>query len=177
MSACGGREIDSPKPRGYYRITLPEKKYTTFDTLCPFSFEYPLYAVIEKDTDFNTQPYWYNIQFHSFKATLHLSYFHLKGDLMKHLEDSRNLAYKHTVKADAIDENIVTNVKKNIYGITYTIKGDAASGYQFILTDSVNHFLRGALYFNVAPNKDSIGPVMEFVKKDIEHLIETFKWK
>ena len=63
-----------------------------------------------------------------------------------------------------------------MYGLIFDIKGDAASEYQFHLTDSTSHFLRGSLYFNTAPNQDSIQPVLDFIKQDIAHLLETFEW-
>ncbi len=177
LISCNGREINNPKPRGYFRIDLPKKSYVKFSADCPYSFEYPVYARVEKDTDANTQPYWYNIQFPTMKATIHLSYRKIENNLMKILEDCRALVYKHTVKADAIDDNMIQDKKRNLYGLTYDIKGDAASAYQFILTDSVTCVVRGALYFNVPPNKDSIAPVLAFVKQDIKHMLQTFEWK
>ena len=177
LCGCGGREIKVPKPRGYFRIDLPEKQYKRFDTACPFTFEYPVYAKVEKDTDKNTQPYWYNIEFPSMKATLHLSYIKIDKNLLKILEDCRTLVYKHTVKADAIADSMLIDKSKKLYGLTYDIKGEAASCYQFILTDSSKSVVRGALYFNVPPNKDSLAPVMAFLKKDIRHFIKSFGWK
>lgn len=177
LVSCGGREISTPKPRGYFRIDLPKKEYVTFDTLCPFSFQYPLYAKVDRDTDRNTEEYWYNIQFPAMKATLHLSYKPIAGNIKQFLEDSRTLVYKHTVKADAIDEKLIIDDMNRKFGIYYDIKGDAASSFQFILTDSTKHFLRGALYFNVRPNKDSLAPVLAFIKKDIEKLVESLRWK
>jgi gliding motility-associated lipoprotein GldD len=174
---CGGREIKVPKPRGYFRIDLPEKAYKRFDTVCPFTFEYPVYAKVVKDTDKNTQAFWYNVEFPTMKATLHLSYIKIDNNLLKILEDCRTLVYKHTVKAEAISDSMLIDKSKNLYGLTYDIKGEAASCYQFILTDSSKSVLRGALYFNVPPNKDSLTPVMAFIKKDIHHFIKTFAWK
>ncbi|NOZ45910.1 MAG: gliding motility lipoprotein GldD, partial [Chlorobi bacterium] len=69
------------------------------------------------------------------------------------------------------------NYDDNVYGILYDIKGNAASSINFFVTDSTQHFLRGALYFNSKPNKDSLAPVVDFIRKDIVHLMETFKWK
>jgi gliding motility-associated lipoprotein GldD len=93
------------------------------------------------------------------------------------LEDSRELAYKHTIKAESINEKIFLKPGRNVYGMLYEIEGNTASSVQFYLTDSTKHFLRGALYFNIQPNKDSLAPVINFVKEDIKILMETFKWK
>jgi gliding motility-associated lipoprotein GldD len=98
-------------------------------------------------------------------------------NLFQYTEDSRALAYKHTIKADAINETVYTNPGHRVYGILYDIKGNAASSLQFYLTDSVRHFLRGSLYFNVEPNKDSLAPVIAYFREDIVHLIESFEWK
>ena len=88
------------------------------------------------------------------------------------------MVMKHIPKASSIENKIYENPEKRIYGLTYTIAGvDAASPYQFYLTDSTKHFIRGALYFNTIPNNDSLAPVIEFLKEDINHLIETFEWK
>jgi len=94
------------------------------------------------------------------------------------MEDSRKLAYQHSVKAEAINEKLVKRDTAKVFGLLYDIEGlNTASSVQFFLTDSTNHFLRGALYFNLVPRNDSLSPVIKFIKKDITHLIETFKWK
>lgn len=167
-----------PKPRGYYRIDLPEKKYKLFDSIYPYSFEYPVYARISPKTDSLSEPYWLNIEFPIFKGTLHISYKAIKGNLKQYLEDAYVLVNKHIPKANGIEEKLITRQQQKVYGTVYDIRGsDAASPYQFYLTDSSRNFVRGALYFFVVPNNDSLAPVIDFVRKDIDHLIESFKWK
>jgi gliding motility-associated lipoprotein GldD len=175
MASC--RKNYTPKPHGYYRIDFPQHAYIQYDTLAPYKFEYPVYTVIEKDQAKDAEPYWINIVYPQLKGKIHFSYKALNGNLNSVEEDSRQLAYKHTIKADAINERIFNNDEKKVYGIFYEIKGDAASSIQFFVTDSTRNFLRGSLYFNAIPNKDSLAPVIDFVKKDILHLIETFEWK
>jgi len=167
-----------PKPRGYFRIDLPEKEYIRFDTNMPYSFEYPVYTRIIKDNRPNAEPFWINLEYPGFKGKIHISYKKINNNLADYLEDSRTLAMKHIPKASAIENKLYENSGKNVYGLTYNISGtEAASPYQFYLTDSVNHFVRGALYFNTIPNNDSLAPVIEFIEQDIQHLIETFEWK
>lgn len=173
----GCSEDYTPKPSGYFRITFPERSYKDFISNAPYKFEIPDYSVILKDTSDMAEPWWYNLVFPEMKATIHISYKNIKGDLDKYIEDSRSLAFKHTIKADAINEQIFINPDKDIYGVLYEIQGNAASPYQFFVTDSTKHFLRGALYFNVHPNKDSLAPVFKFIKKDIIHLMESIEWK
>ena len=93
------------------------------------------------------------------------------------VEDARTLAFKHTVKANAIDQKIINYPEKKLYGIYYAIEGNTASSLQFFLTDSVGHYFRAALYFNERPQYDSIQPVVSFIKEDIDRMIDTFKWK
>lgn len=173
----GCNEDYTPKPRGYFRIDFPAKAYQKTKMDCPFSFEYPVYSYIVPDLNPNAEPCWTNLKFKSLNATVHLSYKNVDNNLYKLLEDAHAMAYKHTIKADAINEKAFSDKNKQVYALLYEIKGDAASRLQFIITDSVKHYLRGALYFNSRPNKDSLAPVINFIKPDIEHLIETFQWK
>lgn len=167
----------TPKPRGYFRIEFPEKEYVQYEDAGPYSFQIPKYSHMEKDNENDAEPWWNNLVFSSLKGKLHLSYKPVNNNLSKYVEDARTLAYKHTIKADAISEQVFIIPGRKVYGILYEIKGNAASPYQFFATDSVHHFLRGSLYFNVYPNKDSLAPVFDFIKPDIVKLIETLKWK
>ncbi|MDX9696449.1 MAG: gliding motility lipoprotein GldD [Bacteroidales bacterium] len=175
ITSC--RENTTPKPRGYFRIDLPEKEYQKFTSDCPYSFDYPIYATIVADADKNTEPCWINMDFNKIGGRLHISYKNINNNLGQILEDSRKLAYKHSIKADAIHEQVFIQPERNIYGILYEIDGNAASSIQFYVTDSINHYVRGALYFNVEPNKDSLAPVIRFIKDDIIVMIESFEWK
>lgn len=169
-----------PKPRGYFRIALPEKKYKTFDTIYPYSFEYPVYSVIRPDVDKNAEPYWINLEFPAFKGTLHISYKPVTSDsiLYQYFEDARSFANKHIAKADDIEPKAIIDDKNQVYGLVYDITGTGvASTYQFCVTDSTTNFLRGALYFNILPNNDSLSPVIDFIKADIDHIIQTLHWK
>jgi gliding motility-associated lipoprotein GldD len=108
---------------------------------------------------------------------LHLTYTALNSDLAKHIEESRRLAMKHIGKASKIDELLIERPSDRVYGILYDFQGETASDFQFFLTDSTDHFLRGALYFNVSPNKDSLAPVIEYVERDIRHLVGGLRWR
>lgn len=168
----------SPKPRGYYRIDLPKKTYTKISTDCKYSFEMPSYAVLVDDSSSNAKECWKNILYKGLNGRLHISYYPISSEKMFYelVEDSRRLVFKHTVKADGIDESKLINKDKKVYGLYYTIGGNSASSIQFFLTDSNKHFLRAALYFYAVPQADSIAPVLNFVKEDINHMIETFEW-
>ena len=181
FSACGSdNDIPTPKPLAYFRIDLPEKKYDVFRDDCPFEFEYPSnYAVVLPDSQPNAEPCWKNIVYPRFRAELNLSYKRIDtaGSLEKYLDDSWELATKHQIKASGMPETLIKRDSARVYGLLFTIEGNAASSLQFYVTDSTRHFLRGALYFYAHPNYDSLSPVIDFLKKDVDRMIETLKWK
>lgn len=167
----------TPKPRGFFRIDFPPKEYQIYDSVCPYTFEFPVYAKVISDREENSQPCWINMFFPQFNATIHISYLKLNDNLGKILEDTHNLAYKHAQMADGIDNILIKIPEHHVYGILYDIKGNTASSKQFFLTDSTKNYLRGALYFNEKPNKDSLAPVIDFIAKDIDRFITSFEWK
>ena len=59
----------------------------------------------------------------------------------------------------------------------YMINGDAATQSQFYVTDSINHFVTGSLYFNSKPNFDSIYPAAVYLRNDIRVIMESIQWK
>ena len=167
-----------PKPHGFFRIDFQEKTYHKFDSAgLPFNFEIPDYSKIVPDDERFAEPFWFNLKIPAHKAELNLSYKKIENNLGQLTEDSRKLAYKHDVKADAINEKIYVNPAKKVYGTIYLIEGNAASPLQFYLTDSTHNFLRGALYIREVPNIDSLRPVIDFLTPDIIRLIETTEWK
>ena len=169
----------SPKPKAFFRINFPEKTYEIYQSGCPFEFQTPTYSVVKDENKTQHSVCWKNIDFPQFNARLHLSYFDINSSapFQQLSEDARTFAFKHTSKATAIEQKKISNRDNNIYGIAYHIEGNTASNYQFYISDSTKHYLRGALYFNEKPNLDSIQPVLNFLKEDIEHMINTFRWK
>lgn len=180
LSAC--TDNYTPRPEGYFKIDFPEKKYQQFDMPgYPYKFEYPVYGKIVKDSSFFGEtpenPWWINIYFPQFNGTLFISYKEIgKYTLEKLLNDAFNLTNKHSVRASYIDDSLMLT-PNNIHGMFFKVSGEVATANQFFLTDSTKHFLRGALYFNVAPNQDSLLPVNAFLIEDVRHLINTFQWK
>lgn len=173
----GCRRNHTPKPRGYFRIDFPQKQYIQYQDDCPYTFEYPAYGTVLPDDLYLSETCWININFPKYKGKLHISYKSVNDNIGLLLEDSHTLAYKHTIKADAINETLFLDRENRVYGVLYDIEGDAASAVQFFITDSIQHFLRGALYFNLQPNSDSLAPVIEFFREDVIHLIETVQWQ
>jgi len=181
LAACGSDYTQ--KPRGYYKIDLPQKQYRQFNAPgYPYSFEYPVYGEVVKDSLFFDEQtennYWLNIDFPQFNGRIHLSYKEIGRHRFDSLvNDAYTLSYKqHTYKASAIQPEPFTT-PSGIEGVYFTLKGNAATSNQFFATDTVRHFLRGALYFGVTPNEDSLAPVNQFLREDLRHLINTLQWK
>jgi gliding motility-associated lipoprotein GldD len=179
FSSCGDDDENTiaPKPRAFYRLSFPEKKYKIYDSVCPFRFELPVYSHVDNDEHSGAEPCWLNLNFPSMNAIVHLSYKQVNNNLNNYLEDTYTLASKHQIKASGIEEMVIKKDAKKVYGLVYEIGGNAASSIQFFLTDSTKHFVRGALYFNAVPNTDSIKPSLEYIREDIYKMIETFEWK
>ncbi|MFO7940559.1 MAG: gliding motility lipoprotein GldD [Bacteroidales bacterium] len=176
LSGC--KEETSPRPRGYFRIDMPEKSYQNYETeSCPFTFRYPGYTEIEKVPNHENKPCWFNLTTPDLSATIHISYTSIDNNIAELIEDSRTLAYKHAIKAEAIQEKRFINPEAQVYALKYELKGNTASSVQFFITDSTHHFMRGALYFRAEPNKDSLAPLIQFFDADIDTLIESFNWR
>lgn len=181
LGACNSDYII--KPRGYYKIDLPQKKYQRFEGGgYPYTFEYPVYGKVVKDTSFfeaqPENPYWINIDFPQLAGRIHISYKDVTRSSFDSLvNDSYTMAYKqHTNVATGI-KPVPFTTPTGLEGVYFTLKGNTATANQFFVTDTSRHFLRGALYFDATPNEDSLRPVNEFLKKDLEHLINTIRWK
>lgn len=174
--ACGDPIV--PKPRGYFRIELPEPEYVAYDSVGePYAFEINSCSRVVPDKDANAEPHWINIVYPNINCKVHVTYRTMDGNQDEVLEDSRKLVYKHTVKADAIGESYYENADRKVYGTLYHIKGNAATPLQFALTDSVKNMFRGSLYFYCKPNSDSLSPVVKYVEEDVAHIIESFQWR
>jgi gliding motility-associated lipoprotein GldD len=177
LLSVGCDEATAPKPRGYFRIQLPERAYSRFaPSGCPFSFDASTAATVYADSSGSSEPCWFNIEYSRYKATVYLSYKEVHGDLERLTEDCRSLAMKHVAKASGIEEHEYADQPNRVYGLSYDLRGNSASPIQFWVTDSTKNFLRGSLYFYAVPNADSVAPVLDFVRNDLRHLMESVRW-
>lgn len=168
-----------PKPYGYYRISLPEKSYRNSHAILPYRFQLAAEAFIEPDQAPDAEAYWINIVYPAYHAKINLSYKPINNDttLLRLQQDCHRLAYAHTIKAESIDEHFYQQNDGKSFGLLYIIEGNAASPVQFFITDSTRHFLRGSLYIATRPNKDSLAPVIDYLRKDVVHLMETLEFQ
>lgn len=178
LSSCGEEQRPLPKPKGYFRIDLPEKDYVKVDTLQRYAFEAPSYALLTNDPFAPEEKNWVNVEMPNFKASIHLTHKEVKGNLGEYLEDVHTMLTKHLQKANGMNDSLIINPDRKVYGMMIEMDGKGvATPLQFYLTDSTDNFVRGALYFNFVPNNDSMQPVIEYIRQDIDRMIGTFEWK
>ncbi len=175
MGAC--RRVSIPKEYGYCRIDLPMAQYTSFPWRgYPYRFEYNTRAQLHPIQQ-DKEVYWLNIDYPDINATIHCSYKPVCHNLGTLSADAQEFVYNHAMKASKIDQTEYVNDTVGVYGILYELEGNTASCLQFFLTDSLHHFFRGAVYFNCKPNQDSLAPMMDYVRQDAIHMIESFQWQ
>ena len=176
VTAC--KEDFTPKPKGYNRIDLPIPQYQPLQEKHPYTFEYSVYSKILKDSSRTALPHWINVFYPRYQANIQITYRPLNNDpktLNALLEDARTLTIKHQIKAEAIEGAIITTPKGLRVSVA-ELYGEVPSQFQFYVTDSTKHFFRGALYFRTATANDSLAPVIDYIKKDISHMLNTLEF-
>lgn len=180
LAACGGRNDETPKPKAYLRIDLPPHAYTLCDTAAlPFTFEHSSLAQVEWKKNLPRDK-WFTIAYPKYKGYVFMTYKAMNGvrELRAQVDTSYKFVEGHFSYSSGIDENRFVDREHRVSGTTYHLKGqNVASTYQFWVTDSARHFIRGALYIDCTPNNDSLAPVLNYLQDDIDHLIESIRWK
>ncbi len=161
-----------PKPKAQLRLQYPESIYKFLSTDCPYTFEYSQFAKIEMN-----EKCWTNIYYPALKASINITYRPIQDNLKELFTESEKLTFNHTIKADGISSIPFENKEHHTYGSLFEVTGNAASPLQFHLTDSVKHFITGAVYFDVTPNYDSIQPAISYIEKDVQKIMESTLWK
>lgn len=177
FAACSSDYV--PKPKGYNRINLPPHEYVSLADTLPYQFEFSKYAEVYEDTSYNAEPYWINVYYPDHQANIQLTYKDINNSeekLETLLEDSYRLTANHQVKAAAIEERVL-GTPSGKRALVAELRGEVPSQFQFYITDSTNHFLRGALYFRTATKNDSLAPVIEYIKVDMIHMLNTLQWE
>jgi gliding motility-associated lipoprotein GldD len=167
-----------PKPLGYNRLELPEPAYRNLPDTLPYSFEYSKHATLLRDTSVISERYWVEIYYPEIKSNIHITYKPLRGSnklLKEFMDDAYTLTAKHQIKAYAINE-VITVTPSGKTAVIAELEGEVPSQFQFTITDSTRNFLRGALYFNTKVQNDSLAPAIEYMKRDMMHIINTLEW-
>lgn len=173
------RQAETPKPVAYFRIDLPEHSYQQVDTTLPFVFEQSEAAQLsirpQKDGS-----YWVDIDYPTLNATFKITYLTVpRADSLRNkiIREEKMVKF-HYQKADDVEYSVIQDPDSRLWGQIYDIAGkDVATPLMFWMTDSTHRFLRTTLYFNFAPNNDSLEPVIEYLRDDAMHFVNTFKWK
>jgi len=160
-----------PKPPSQLRLDYPVANYDAFENHCPFMFRMNSEAIIKEEKDCS-----FTISYPKMKATIYLTYKPVYGNIDKLLRDAQKLTYEHVIKADEIIEQPYLNPKKKVYGVFYKVSGNAATNAQFYATDSIKHFITASVYFYAKPNFDSIMPAADYIRNDMQTLMETLQW-
>ncbi len=182
ISSCNSNYTVGKK-KGYFRIDFPEKQYRQFEMPgYPYTFEYPAYARVVKDSTFFDEKagdWWINIDIPQFAGRIYVSYkeVHSRTQFDSLVNDAYKMATEKHIDISTGIEPVLIKTPKGVSGLYYSLGGNTATANQFYLTDTIRHFLRGALYFDATPNEDSLSIVNDFLKKDLEHLINTLEWR
>ena len=160
------------KPKAQLSLDYAKANYKDFESDCDYSFEKNEWALLKKKKDCGL-----NLYYPKMKATLYITYQKVnKTNLTSLLKDAQKLTYDHAQKAESIPEQPFVNPDKKVYGMFYMLNGNAATQAQFYITDSVHHFVSGALYFEAKPNFDSIYPAVVYLRNDMRHIMESMEW-
>lgn len=182
LTACHRHNDETPKPQAYLRIDIPQHDYALCDTAAlPFTFERSTLSTMEwKKNPDRAGDRWFTLRYPNYKGYVFLSYKRINGvaDLKAQIDTSYRFVQDNFSYSSGVDENKFVNRPNRLYGTTYHLKGqNVASTYQFYVTDSATHFLRGALYIDCTPNNDSLAPVLEYIQADINHMLESIRWR
>lgn len=174
LTAC--KDDPVPKPRGYFRIDLPERTYVPWNNGSGLSAEMPAAArVAERKAEGDVR--WYDVRYKGLRATVHLTWSPVNGRMEALIEDAHVFKGTHGVKARRIGHERVLRDSVRVFGTIFDVDGDVASPLVFYLTDSTDNFLYGSLYFDTRPNADSLAPVTERIRADMRHMAATLRWK
>lgn len=168
----GCKEDVLPKPSAQLRLDYEMANYMQFDSQCDFIFDHNTETKVNVKDNCDV-----TIQYPKMKATVYLTYRKVDNNIDELLKDAQKLTYEHVIKADDIVETPFINTKDKVYGMFYQVGGNAATNTQFYLTDSIQHFVTGSVYFYAKPNFDSIMPAASYIKDDMQTLMETMRWK
>jgi gliding motility-associated lipoprotein GldD len=178
LTSCNNREY-LPKPLGYNRLVLPDPEYQALPDSLPYFFEYSKHGKLLADTSAISERYWIEINYPELKSTIHVTYKALHNDeklLREFLDDAYKLTSKHQIKAYAINE-LISRTPSGKTAVIAELEGEVPSQFQVTITDSTQNFVRAALYFNQKVANDSLAPAIEYMKKDMMHLVNTLEWK
>lgn len=167
-----------PKPSSFLRTEFPEHSYRPY--LSPQNFRFNLANLYmpksfeQAQTNYSVQ----EIDLGPLNGTLFLYYLRIlsKDSLPDIINFANDKVDEHKIMADKIDFEQIIEPRKKVYGTFFELKGNVATNFQFYLTDSLQHFLRGEVLLNCRPNYDSLRPALQYLKTDLQLMLKSFQW-
>lgn len=178
LALCSSCTEYVPKPRGYLRIEPAAAQYRPLPLEeLPYTFSVSHLAEVELPP-VGDPAGWINLAYPSLQVKIYCSYLPVTATTWQQAEaECRLLVSRQAKQPSAVSEQAYTNAEAGVYGSLFLLDGQSASPIQFMLTDSISHFFRGALYYNCIPNADSLAPVTDYLERDVVELIQSFSWK
>jgi gliding motility-associated lipoprotein GldD len=179
LSSCVKKqEPPVPKPFGYFRLETPEPAYQRWDSILPFIFDYSKHAnlTFQKKED---NVYWVDIYYPALSAMFKMTCLPVKNNLHNLMwgEEEQVMFHVDRRMTDDIQYSTVNDPKERVFGRLYELEGKhVATPFKFWLTDSSRYFVKGSLYFDFAPNNDSLAPIINYLKNDALMMIESWQW-
>ena len=179
LLGCESNHVSSPRPHQYPRPSLPEIRSYEIRHFpsCGLDVSIPVYSEVLVIDQESAGKCWFDVSFPDFGATLHCSYYPIESDTtFEHLvNDAFTMVEKHNVRANFREEFEITT-KNGLGGLLFKIDGPVASPYQFFVSDTSSHFLRGSFYFNERVDLDSIKPYSTFLQVDVDNFVNSVRW-
>lgn len=167
-----------PRPYGFPRIDLPaQTTYQTFENeACPFTFAYPASGEIRRE---NNDSCWVDIYFPPYDLTWHITYRDARTGAKRkadYFEDYRRLVYKHTQQARDIQARSIAYPAGA--GTWFDLYGNVGTPSQVFLADSNDaQIVMMSFYFQTALKNDSLQPVIEYMKGEVDNMLGTLRWE
>ncbi|MEY4572965.1 MAG: hypothetical protein RLZ10_2226 [Bacteroidota bacterium] len=170
-------EIYIPKPPTHLEVDLPNHSYQAFTDSSRYSFEISkLWSVREKFNETDSLILYLGKEI---DGDIHFQFSRIDSinTLGKVVNHTFGKVDFHKIRAkQMLDTNFIFRDKR-VFGTLFEFIGNSATNFQFYLTDSTDNFLRSELLIRRTPNYDSLQPTLNYIKKDLIHLINTFEWK
>ena len=169
-----------PKPPCYLKTDFPEHDYYEVNVKNPvMNYQVQLSKLFNVKRNLSDKAFGFQeIDLGLINGTLLLysRRFDHMDTLANLINDANDLVDEHKIKADRIDFEQIIDPTHRKFGTFFILKGNVATNYQFYLTDSTSHFIRGEVLLNCRPNYDSLRPTLDYLKLDLDVFIQSFRW-
>jgi len=180
LASCGGNDkykVNVPQAKKYTAPKLPAHKYKEYVSNCGYRFKSPeLFTIKDVKDDKGNLTCHKDIDLGALNGIMHFSYISMVEKLSTYVNYANDKVDEHKIKATAIKDQQILKPNSKVYGTFFELQGDVATPFQFYLTDSTKYFVSGVVYFNCRPNYDSLKPSIDYLKKDLLEIVNSFQW-